>query len=109
MTAILINRARRMKVFTLAHATYCEALGTCGCTVVDKRSGRRVAQSLTLAAGARSPELPEAALKLGDVIRAVATGELGVERVAPKPKPRASKTERSSFEGRRTRPRKGSR
>jgi len=68
-----------------------------------------VAQSLTLAAGARSPELPEAVLKLGDVIRAVASGELGVERIAPKPKPRISKTERSSFESRRTRPRKGSR
>lgn len=107
MTVILINRARRMKVFTLAHATYCEALGSCGCTVVDRRSGRRVAQSLTLAAGGRSPGLPEAVLKLGDVIRAVASGELGVERIAPKP--RASKTERSSFESRRARPRKGSR
>ena len=109
MTVILINRARRMKVFTLAHATYCEGMGSCGCTVVDRRTGRRVAQSLTLAAGARSTELPEAVLKLGDVIRAVASGELGVERIAPKPKPRHSKTERSSFESRRARPRKGSR
>ncbi|MBK8009797.1 MAG: hypothetical protein IPK13_00465 [Deltaproteobacteria bacterium] len=109
MTVILINRARRMKLFTLAHATYCEVLGSCGCTVVDRRTRRRVAQSLTLAAGARSSELPEAVLKLGDVIRAVASGDLGVERVAPKPKPRASKTERFSVESRRARPRKGSR
>ena len=55
------------------------------------------------------PDVPEAVLKLGDVIRAVASGELGVERIAPKPKPRHSKTERSSFESRRARPRKGSR
>lgn len=109
MTVILINRARRMKVLTLAHAAYCAALGSCDCTVVDRRSGRRVPKSLTLAAGARSAELPEAVLQLPDVVRAVASGELGVERIAPKPRPKTTASERSSFEGRRTRPRKGSR
>ena len=109
MTVILINRARRMKVFTLAHASYCAALGSCDCAVVDRRSGRRVARSLTLAAGARSAELPEAVLKLPDIVRAVASGELGVERIVPRPKPKTTGTGRSSLESRRTRPRKGSR
>lgn len=109
MTVILINRARRMKVFTLVHATYCKALGSCGCTVVDPRTGRRVAQSLTLVSGARSAELPDAVLQLADIVRAVALGELGVERVLPKPKPKTTRTERSSLESHRTRTRKGSR
>lgn len=109
MTVILINRARRMKTFILAHATYCEARGTCCCTVVDRRTGRRVAQSLMLAAGARTSELPEAVLKLADVLRAVASGELGVERARRRRKARTAKTERSSLESRRTRPRKESR
>lgn len=109
MTVILINRARRMKVFTFAHAAYCVALGCCDCTVVDRRSGRRVPKSLTLATGASSAELPEAVLQLPDVVRAVASGELGVERIAPKPKPKTTRAERSSFESPKPRTRKGSR
>ncbi len=109
MTVILINRARRMKVFTLAHAAYCAALGSCDCTVVNKRSGRRLAKSLTLAAGFRSAELPETVLHLPDVVRAVASGELGVERIAPRPKPKTTRAERSSFESPKPRTRKGSR
>jgi hypothetical protein len=109
VTVILINRARRIKVFTLAHATYCAALGSCDCTVVDRRSGRRLPKSLTLPAGARSAELPAAVLQLPDVVRAVASGELGVERIAPKPMPKTTRTERSALENHRTRTRKGSR
>ena len=109
MTVILINRARRMKVFTLAHATYCQAVGSCGCTLVDARTGRRVAQSLTLPAGGRSAQLPEAILQIGDVVRAVVSGELGVERVVPKAKTKPTRTGNSVFEGRRTKTRKGSR
>lgn len=109
MTVILINRARRMKVFTLAHATYCKALGSCMCTVVDARTGRRLPLSLTLASGNRSAELPEAVLQLADIVRAVASGELGVERVLPRPKPKTPRAERGSFESPKPRTRKGSR
>lgn len=100
MIVTLINRAPRMKVFILAHATYCQARGACGCTVVDPRTGRRVAQSLTLPAGMRSAELPDVVLRVTDVARALASGEVGVERI---------KRKAQTGKSRRTRQRKGSR
>jgi hypothetical protein len=95
MTVVLINRTRRMKVFTLGHDTYCKAVGSCSCTVADARSGRHVAASLTLAAGLRSPELPDAVLRVPDIARAVGAGELAVERVVQKPTVALPKPERA--------------
>lgn len=84
MTVTLTNASGRLKVFVLAHETYCKARGRCACTVTPGRDGRRIASSLTLAAGARE-ELDEAVLAVPEVERAARAGELRAERKAPEP------------------------
>lgn len=95
MTVVLINRARRMKVLTLAHETYCATLGSCACTVTGARTKQRIPRSLTLASGTRSTALPEAVLRVPDVMRAIAAGEIGVERVPVRPPAPSRRPERS--------------
>ena len=80
MTVSLTNTSGRCQVFVLAHETYCKALGGCACTQEPGRGGRRVASSLTLAAGVTVPRQPEAVLSVPVVVRAVRRGELAVQR-----------------------------
>ena len=95
MTITLINATRRMKILNLPHETYCAALGACACVEVG---GRRLASSLTLAAGTSTPDLDDAVLWLPDVARDIRAGELRVRREAPPQKP----TNRSRKASRRT-------
>ena len=81
MSVILVNNTRRMKVFTLAHKWYCQALGVCVCTITPGKDGCRIAGSLTIPAGGTTESLPDAVLEVPDVKTAVASGALTVRRV----------------------------
>ena len=89
MTISLSNNAGRCLVFVLSHEAFCGALGSCRCSVEAERAGRRLASSLTLAAGHTVAELPEAVLAVPAVVRAVRRGELAVARVVVEPAPAA--------------------
>ena len=91
----LKNRSGRMQIFVLAHESYCAARGECACSQPTARGARRVPRSLTLAAGATSPEVPDAVLAVPAVGQAVRRGELIVQRpipVAPPAAPRVAVT-----------------
>ena len=83
----LINASRRIAVINLIHDIYCEALGTCVCTVTK---GKRHARAVTIPAGEAVSDLHEAVLTLPEVIRAVRAGELRVRRQAPPSKPKTN-------------------
>ena len=85
MTVTLTNRSGRIKVFTLPHESYCQASGHCACVMTPGRSARRIASSLTLAAGIELEGLHPAVLEAPDVARAIRSGDVGVERKAPAP------------------------
>jgi hypothetical protein len=67
-------------VFVLAHETWCNALGECGCDIEQGRRARRTAKSLTLASNVTSPALHDAVLAIPEVVRAVKRGDLSVKR-----------------------------
>ncbi|MFH0902226.1 MAG: hypothetical protein V2A73_16460 [Pseudomonadota bacterium] len=106
-TVTFINTSGRMKAFALPHETYCQARGSCACTIqqdLNARTTRRVASSLTLAANARLEGLSEAVLAVPEIERALRTGNLRVERKRadstgpscsdPIARPRGSKSKR---------------
>ncbi len=80
MTVSLTNTSNRCQVFVLAHESYCQALGACACSLEPGRGARRLARSLTLAAGTTSPEQDDAVLAVPEVVRAARRGELAVKR-----------------------------
>ena len=80
MTVSLTNTLGRLQVFVLAHETYCEAFGKCGCELRDARSGTRIPGSLTLPSGATIDGLPDAVLSARDVRAAHQRGALSVKR-----------------------------
>ena len=83
MTITLINASRRIAVINLIHDLYCEATGTCVCTL---QGGKRHPRAVTIPAGESVADLDEAVLTLPDVIRSVRAGDLRVRRQAPPPK-----------------------
>ncbi len=84
MSIALISTIRRLAVFVLPHATYCEALGRCACT--RRRDGVLLAASLTIPGRARVPDLPDAVLRVPAVAIAIRDGALRVERsLVPEP------------------------
>jgi len=85
MNIILTNMSGRLKVFTLPHERYCKARGRCACTMTPGRDARRLALSMTLAAGTRLEGLDEAVLSVLDIERALRAGDLRLERKAPAP------------------------
>ena len=87
MSITLINNTRRMMVINLVHDIYCEALGTCICTVTK---GKQHARAVTIPAGESVTDLNEAVLTMPEVLRAVRKGELRVRRQAPPSKPKTS-------------------
>ena len=87
MTITLTNASRRITVINLIHDIYCEARGTCVCTL---QGGKRHARAVTIPAGESVADLDEAVLTLPDVIRAVRAGDLRVRRQAPPPKPKTN-------------------
>jgi len=107
MTITITNNTRRIKVFNLAHATYCEALGHCACTLLPGRAKRRVATSLTIPAGGEVKGLADAVLAVPEIARAVKAGQLTLKRARPrrakqpsKPKP-SQATAKGSKRGKR--------
>ncbi len=80
MSVTLISTARRLAVFVLSHATYCEARGSCACT--RRRDGVLLAASLTIPARTRVAALPDAVLRVPAIALAVREGALRVERSA---------------------------
>ena len=94
MSVTIVNNTRRMKVFNLTHASYCDALGRCACTILPGRAKRRVATSLTIPAGGEFKGLADAVLAVPEIARAVKAGQLTAKRSRPrraeqpsKPKP----------------------
>lgn len=84
MTITLINASRWIAVINLTHDVYCEAKGTCVCTL---QGGKRHARAVTIPAGESVTDLDEAVLILPEVIHAIRKGDLRVRRQAPPPKP----------------------
>jgi hypothetical protein len=74
----LVNVSRRLAVFLLPHDSYCAATKRCSCD--RRRDGRLLASALTLPAGARASELPEAVLDVPAIAAAIRAGDLRVER-----------------------------
>ena len=97
MTITLINASRRIAVINLAHATYCKALGSCGCSV---QGGKRHARAVTIPAGESVTDLDEAVLTLPEVIHAIRKGDLRVRRQAPPPKPMTNSRKPKQSSGR---------
>ena len=97
MTITLINATRRMTVINLIHDIYCEALGTCVCTVFK---GKRHARAVTIPAGESVADLDEAVLTIPEVIRAVRAGDLRVRRHAPPSKPKTNSRKPTRRSGR---------
>jgi hypothetical protein len=97
MNTTLTNASRRIAVINLIHDVYCEAKGSCVCTL---QGGKRHARAVTIPAGESVAGLDEAVLALPDVIRAVRAGELCVRRQAPPPKPKTNSRKPSRRSGR---------
>ena len=97
MNITLINATRRMTVINLIHDIYCEALGTCVCTVFK---GKRHTHAVTIPAGESVSDLHEVVLTIPEVIRAVRAGELRVKRQAPQPKPKTNSRKPTRRSGR---------
>jgi hypothetical protein len=95
MSVSISNLRSRCLVFVLPHEGVCTSLGRCLCTPPERRAGRPVAASLTLATGMSASGLPEAFLKAPDVARAIQRSEVRVAEVAP---PRATETPRAPTE-----------
>jgi hypothetical protein len=77
VTVSLVSTARRLAVFVLSHAEYCDALGRCVCA--RRRDGALLAGSLTVPGRARVPDVPDAVLAVPAIARAVREGALRVE------------------------------
>lgn len=85
MTITLANTSGRLAVLLLEHELTCVASGRCGCE--RRRDGTPLPASLTLAAGERRAELPEALLQLPTVQAALRRGALRVEHTPYPPEP----------------------
>lgn len=75
-TVTLIHRERVMVTYTLDHATYCAALGTCQCTDTELRAGdrfraRKEPSVLTLMPREKKTGVPEAVTKAVAVMQAI--------------------------------------
>ncbi len=80
MSVTLSNQAKRMQVFILPHAEFCERAGKCACTTL--RSGVRLSGALTIPVGGVVTELPDAILNVPDVARAMGEASIKAERFA---------------------------
>ncbi len=78
MSVTLSNQAKRMQVFILPHAQYCEMAGKCSCTTL--RSGVRLSGALTIPVGGVVTELPDAILNVPSVAKAMAEAWIKAER-----------------------------
>jgi hypothetical protein len=86
MSVSISNRSGRCQVFVLPHEVVCTSLGRCLCVPPERRSGRPVAASLTLATGMSATGLPEAVLRAPDVAKAISRSEVQVT-TDPEPTP----------------------
>lgn len=80
MTITLTNKTLRCLVFVLPHESYCQAACACACRHMPGRRERRIASSLTLAAGTSVHDLGDAVLEVPEISKAVRQGALSVER-----------------------------
>ncbi len=80
MSVTLSNQAKRMQVFILPHAEFCERAGKCACTSL--RSGVRLAGTLTVPVGGAVADLPDAILNVPDVAKALGEARIKAERFA---------------------------
>ncbi len=111
MTVKITNSSGRMKVFNLTHDAYCEASSECACTMVGGRNSRRIPSSLTIPTGAVIMNLPDAVLRVPEIARSIALGELRVqrERVLTEDKPASKRRKRHKKKTTKTDPENGGR
>ncbi len=93
MTVTLINNTSRMLTFILPHAVYCKSLGECICRVIQRKTKRVLCESLTIPAGGKVENLPDAIVRVEKIKEAIQRGDLNVvhEKV-PVKEPTTNKT-----------------